>query len=294
MEKEKKLKKIRVSTVDPDSGLFHKNDKERCLAYSAHTACDCRGYIVGTKVTAGNIHDSVMFSPLVESIVNHPSIGKPTHIAADAGYKTPFNCKFLFDQDIMPVLPYTRPKGNKGEMFRPTEFIYDEYYNSYICPNDETLEFVRIDTDGYKLYRSNAYKCKECKDLKKCTTSRNYEKIISRHIWKEYLEEADHLRHTSDFKMIYKARKETIERAFADCKEKHAMRYTHLRGLSKVKEEILLTFACLNLKKMIKGLIRKGKLKLTFFRFRSKTRPKDIQKQINLKFSLKTSGLSSV
>lgn len=212
---------------------------------------------MAAEVTAGNIHDSVMFSPLVESIVNNPRLGKPTHIAADAGYKTPFNCKFLFDQDIMPVLPYTRPKGNSGDMYRPTEFIYDEYYNRYICPNDETLEFMRIDTDGYKLYRSNRLKCMSCKDLKKCTTSKTHEKIITRHIWKEYLEEADHLRHTSDFKMIYKARKETIERSFADCKEKHAMRYTHLRGLGKVKEEILLTFACLNLKKMIRGLTKK-------------------------------------
>src|SRR5690606_11140448 len=41
----------------------------------------------------------------------------------------------------------------------------------------------------------------------------------------------DHLRHTEINKNIYEKRKETIERVFADGKEKHGMRWTTLRGL---------------------------------------------------------------
>ena len=33
-------------------------------------------------------------------------------------------------------------------------------------------------------------------------------------------------------KGLYAMRKQTIERVFADAKEKHAMRYTHHRGLA--------------------------------------------------------------
>ena len=41
-----------------------------------------------------------------------------------------------------------------------------------------------------------------------------------------------------NIKVIRKnVRKETIERVFADAKEKHAMRYTQYRGLAKVKAE---------------------------------------------------------
>ena len=29
-----------VSTTDPESGLFHKGEHEKCFAYSAHTVCD--------------------------------------------------------------------------------------------------------------------------------------------------------------------------------------------------------------------------------------------------------------
>ncbi|MEV2329593.1 transposase, partial [Paenibacillus larvae] len=37
----------------------------------------------------------------------------------------------------------------------------------------------------------------------------------------ECVEEADHLRHTEENKRIYAEREETIERVFADLKEKH-------------------------------------------------------------------------
>ena len=44
---------------------------------------------------------------------------------------------------------------------------------------------------------------------------------MTRHIWQTHVEEADHLRHHQDVKTIYAKRKETIERVFADAKEKH-------------------------------------------------------------------------
>ncbi|MGE7600443.1 transposase, partial [Lysinibacillus fusiformis] len=45
-------------------------------------------------------------------------------------------------------------------------------------------------------------------------------------------------------------RKETIERVFADAKEKHGMRWTTLRGLKKLSMQAMLTFAAMNLKKL--------------------------------------------
>ncbi|MBI6077948.1 hypothetical protein H8J95_14555 [Clostridium perfringens] len=40
-----------------------------------------------------------------------------------------------------------------------------------------------------------------------------------RHIWQNYLDEDNHLRHESYIKSVYSRRKETIERVFADAKE---------------------------------------------------------------------------
>ncbi|OWZ84315.1 transposase [Natranaerobius trueperi] len=57
--------------------------------------------------------------------------------------------------------------------------------------------------------------------------------VISRHIWQDSLDEAEHLRHTYCNKQIYEKRK-SIERVFGDLKEKHGLRWTTLRGKSKV------------------------------------------------------------
>ncbi len=43
-------------------------------------------------------------------------------------------------------------------------------------------------------------------------------------------------------------KKETIERVFADAKEKHGMRWTKLRGLKKVSMQEMLTFAAMKSK----------------------------------------------
>ena len=73
---------------------------------------------------------------------------------------------------------------------------------------------------------------------------------MQRHIWKDYEELADDARYTPEYRELYKKRKETIERVFADAKEKHAMRYTQYRGLAQVTNWVKLKFAAMNLKKL--------------------------------------------
>ena len=60
----------------------------------------------------------------------------------------------------------------------------------------------------------------------------------------------EQLRKTERGKELYDKRKETIERVFADAKEKHAMRYTNHRGLARVSNWVRLKFAAMNLKKL--------------------------------------------
>ena len=59
----------------------------------------------------------------------------PGIIVADAGYKTPAIAKLLIDDGVTPVLPYTRPMTKDG-FFKKHEYVYDEYFECYFCPND--------------------------------------------------------------------------------------------------------------------------------------------------------------
>ena len=207
--------------------MFFKTEKEKCFAYLAHTACDNNNFILDFHITSGNIHDSVAFSDLYKKIKNN-SKQHTTAIAIDAGYITPYICKTILDDGIIPAIPYKRPMTKK-RFFKKYEYVYDEYYDCYICPNNKILKYSTTNRDGYREYKSNPSDCKSCEYLNICTNSKNKQKLVTRHIWQNYLEEADHLRHKPYVKKVYSKRKETIERVFADAKEKHGMRYTKLR-----------------------------------------------------------------
>ena len=249
------VKEVRISTTDPESGLFVKGEKERAFAYSFHTACDRNGFVLGARVTAGSVHDSLVFEELLNDVC--ATFGQPEAVAVDAGYKTPYIAKLLLEEQIQPVMPYTRPRTKEG-FFRKHQYVYDEYYDCYICPNNELLSYETTTREGYRIYRSNPDVCRNCPFLKQCTESRDSTKRISRHIWEHYLEEADHLRYTEKSRQIYAQRKETIERVFADLKEKHGLRWTTLRGLKKVTMQAMLVFAAMNLKKLANWLWRSG------------------------------------
>ena len=51
-------------------------------------------------------------------------------------------------------------------------------------------------------------------------------------------------------KATYALSSQTIERMFADAKEKHGMRYTNHRGLARVKSWVRFKFAAMNLKRL--------------------------------------------
>ena len=250
-------KMIKESTTDPESGYYVKDERTKQFAYSFHAASDQKGFVLGTIVTPGNTHDSLILQPLVEQVME--KVGKPDAVAADAAYKTPAITKYLFENEIMPSLPYTRPRTKEG-FFRKHEYVYDEHYDCYLCPAGEVLKYSTTNKEGYREYKSSKHICATCPFLQQCTESKDHQKVVTRHIWQGYVEEAEHLRHKQDVKEIYAKRKETIERVFADAKEKHGMRWTTLRGLKKLSMQAMLTFAALNLKKMANWIWRRPEM----------------------------------
>ena len=121
-----------------------------------------------------------------------------------------------------------------------------------ICPEYQILKYSTTNRDGYREYKSDPRICANCPTREKCTHSKNCVKTVQRHIWKDYEELAEDARHTPKYRDLYKQRKETIERVFADAKEKHAMRYTQYRGLAQVTNWVKLKFAAMNLKRFAK------------------------------------------
>ena len=246
-------KEIKESTTDPDSGWFHKGEHKQVFAYAVETACDKNGWILGYTVNPGNQHDSRTFKGLYDKIKD---IGIETLIA-DSGYKTPAIAKLLLDDRIKPLFPYKSPMTKDG-FFKKYEYVYDEYYDCYICPNDQVLRYSTTNRDGYREYKSVKHVCAKCPYLSQCTESKEHVKVVTRHIWEDYIEQCEDIRHTSGMSDLYKLRKETIERLFGTAKEDHGFRYTQMYGKARMEMKVGLTYACLNLKKLARMLQRRG------------------------------------
>lgn len=240
-------KTVTESTTDPECGLFHKGEHEKQFAYVSNTACDRHGFVLDFEVTPANMHDSVSFDDLYKRISeNYPSTEA---VAVDAGYKIPYIMKLILDSKKIPCVPYRRPQTQDG-FFPKYEYVYDAFYDCYICPQNQILKYSTTNRDGYREYKSTPKICKNCPSLASCTLGKEHQKTVTRHVWENYMEQAEHYRYVPKYRDIYKERKETIERVFANGKENHGMRYTRMRGLQKVKMQVTLTFACMNLKKL--------------------------------------------
>jgi len=242
-------KNVKTSTTDPECGLFHKGEHEKMFAYTAHAACDQNNFVLGCDISPGNVHDSIMFDGLYQSVTERfPEVES---VAVDSAYKTPWIMKQIFSGGRIAATAYKRPMTKKG-FFKKYEYVYDEYYDCIICPENQILKYATTNRDGYREYKSNPKICERCPSRNLCTESKNFQKQVSRHVWEEYVERAEDVRHSPEGKEIYSMRGQTIERVFADAKEKHFMRYTHLRGLARLRMQVLLTFAAMNLKKLAK------------------------------------------
>ena len=240
-------KTIKSSTTDPESGWFRKGEHKHVFAYGIETACDKNGWILDYTINPGNEHDSRTFKGLYTKL---EKIGMK-YCVVDAGYKTPAIAKLLLDDGVNPVFPYKRPMTKDG-FFKKYEYVYDEYNDCYICPSNKFLNYRTTNRDGYREYKSCGTFCASCAYLKQCTASKDHVKTVTRHVWEDYMETCEDIRHTLGMKELYSHRKETIERIFGTAKENHGFRYTQMFGKARMEMKVALTFACMNLKKLAK------------------------------------------
>lgn len=246
------IKTQKCSTSDPESGWFRKGEHKHVFAYAVEAACDQHGWILGYTVHPGNEHDSRTFHALYQKIKGY----QPGMIVADAGYKTPAIARLLLKDEIEPLFPYKRPMTKKG-FFKKYDYAYDEYYDCYVCPGDQILTYRTTNREGYREYKSDGEVCKGCPHLSQCTESKEHVKTVTRHIWEDYLEISEDIRYRIGSKDIYSKRKETIERNFGTAKEQHGFRYTQYIGKTRMEMKAGLTFACMNLKKLVKLLYQR-------------------------------------
>ena len=231
-EEIQEIKDRKVSKIDPDSGFMTRDRKPQGFFYLNHMCVDGENNIItGVHPTSAAINDAV---PFLEIIQKQREKFDVRYVGADAGYYTAPIARGLDKLDIQGSIARRLGPKPKGIMSK-LNFNYIEDFDLYICPENHHLTYKTTTRQGYKEYTGCKEVCKNCPRKEKCLTSGNETRIIRRHVWQESLTNIDRFKETKLGKNIYKRRKETIERAFADLKELLGFRYARFRGIEKMK-----------------------------------------------------------
>ena len=247
--KEPQAREIKQSTTDPDSGYMVRDGKPKGFFYLDHRSVDGRcNIITDVHVTSGNVHDSVPYLSRLDRQRERFNF-EVKAVGLDAGYFTAGICKGLEERDVYGVISYRRPTHKKG-FFYKREYRYDNDRDLYLCPVDQALNYKTTDRQGYRHYQSNPRHCLTCEFKERCTSNAKGIKTVTRHVWEDSKERINQHRLSEPGKLIYKRRKETVERSFADAKQLHGYRHARFKGLEKVRAQCLMTAAAQNMKKI--------------------------------------------
>lgn len=247
--REPAVKETKISRTDPDAGYMVRDGKPKGFFYLDHRTVDGRyAIITDSHVTPANVHDSIPYLGRLDRQRDRFDLDVRA-VGLDAGYSTAGIAQGLSDRDIVAVIGYSRPNHREGYL-RKRDFAYEPAADGYRCPNGQLLTYRTTNREGYREYRSDPTVCRSCPLLASCTSNRAAVRTITRHVWQEAKERIDANRLTPWGKTLYKRRKETVERSFADAKQLHGHRYARFRGLKGVIEQCLLAAAAQNIKKI--------------------------------------------
>jgi transposase len=241
------VKETKISTTDPESGYRVRDGKPKGFFYLDHRSVDgLHNIITDSYVTPASVHDSIPYLARLDR--QRERFGFPVEaVGLDAGYDTAAICQGLEERKIYGVIGYRRPTHRKGYFFK-RDFKYYRQADHYLCPAGQVLIYATTNRWGYREYKSDPDLCRHCPLLDLCTQSANHVKVITRHVWERSKERIDQHRLMERGRQIYRQRKQTVERSFADAKELHGHRYAKMRGLRNVQQQSLLCAICQNLK----------------------------------------------
>lgn len=252
-------KETKVSRTDPEAGYMVRDGKPKGFFYLDHRTVDGKlAIITDTHATPANVHDSIVYLDRLDR--QRARFGFDTQIVGlDAGYATTGIAKGLEDRDIRGVTGYRNPTPPRPGMMRKSAFIYEPHNDGYRCPQGQLLSYATTERNGYRHYKSDPAICKTCPLLASCTTNAKAQRTIARHVWADSRERTDRHRLKPWGKAIYKRRKETVERSFADAKQLHGHRYARFRSLTRVACQCLLAAAAQNIKKIANAMAPRPK-----------------------------------
>lgn len=174
-------------------------------------------------------------------------------LGADKGYSAGEFINNLINENVKPHIPIMKFKKHNHVGIYPREaFEFDKAQNACICPEGKELKYLGIHKRSRQhVYRASTKDCSSCPRKTECTKDRA--RSVSFHIYEDELNIAKQLNATKEYRISQRKRK-LIEELFGEAKEFMGFRVAKFRRMKFVKEQVLMTAAAQNIKRMVKLL----------------------------------------
>jgi transposase len=225
------------------------------FAYDANYLIDNRtGIIVDAEGTRANRIVEIAITKTMIDRVRRRFDLQPQRLAGDTAYGAVRLLKWLVDRSITPHIPVWDKSARPDGTFSRADFVFDPERNIYVCPGGAELTSTgNIDQGHILYYRASKNDCSTCSLKPKCTTA--VSRKITRDLNEDVRDRVRALANTEAFQRSHRERKK-VEMRFAHMKRILRLDRLRLRGLSGVRDEVLLTATAQNLRRLVKLLGR--------------------------------------
>ena len=138
-----------------------------------------------------------------------------------------------------------RPARKGTKQLPKSAFRWRPEQQTYECPQGHRLDYVRtgtVERSGQKQqvaqYRCPPVHCNACPLQAACTRSPQKGRTVSRSEYEPQIERLQARMQTPQAQALYRLRKQSVERGYADFKEHRRLRCFSTRGVARVRVEV--------------------------------------------------------
>jgi transposase len=244
-----------VSLTDPQATWVARPGLDPFFAYDANYLIDNKaGIIIDAVGTRANRTVEIAITKTMVDRVERRFNLRPQRLAGDTVYGAVRLLKWLVDRNITPHVPVWDKSARSDGTFSRADFVFDQERNVYVCPGGAELTSTgNIDQGHIVYYRANKKDCSACLLKPQCTTAAM--RKVTRDINEDVRDRVRALADTEAFQQSRRERKK-VEMRFAHMKRILRLDRFRLRGLSGVRDEVLLTAIAQNLRRLARLLCR--------------------------------------
>ena len=231
---------MRISLGDSEAPLGLDKEKVYRPLYNVQLVSDLQtDFYLGYEVFC-EVADGPTLKPMLERIEYF--VGKKiAQMMSDAGYASGANLRLMEGESIELIAPCQENDWSKDKKEKKgipkSAFSWNEEKQTYVCPQGHELKYLRTETkqrgevqEKHKQYRCPGNHCQNCPKKSECTRNPEAGRMVVRNEYEEEVQRQKTKMGSEETQILYKKRKEQIERRIADSKEHRKLRKLSMRG----------------------------------------------------------------